>query len=62
MARHMADDLTKVTKMSEVVETWYSHRRNDVAIFTPGCWERARFLKFLAEEMEGSYVGVPIHQ
>ena len=43
--------------MSEAVGTWYSQRRNDVAIFTPGCWERARFLEFLVE-VEESYLGV----
>ena len=54
MARQMADDLFKVSQRSEEVETWYGQRRSDVAIFTPGCWERARFLDFLVEELRGA--------
>ena len=41
MTRHMAEDLTKVAQMSEAVGTWYSQRRNDVAIFR-GDQERGR--------------------
>ena len=54
MARQMADNLTKVAQMSEAVGTWYSQRRNDVAIFTPRCWERARFPEFPVEELRGA--------
>ena len=51
MARQMADDLFKVSQTSEEVVTWYGQRRSDVAVFTPGCWERARFLDLLVEEL-----------
>ena len=54
MARQMADDLTKVVQMSEAVTKWYSQRRNDEAFFTPGCWERARFLELPLEELRGA--------
>ena len=54
MARQLADDLLKVSQLSEEVGTWYEQRTSDVAIFTPGCWERVRFLEFLVEELRGA--------
>ena len=36
LAKHMADDLHKVSKTSESVGAWFGQRRSDVAIFTPG--------------------------
>ena len=51
LAKHMADDLHKVSKTSESVGAWFGQRRSDVAIFTPECWESARFLEFAVEEL-----------
>ena len=40
--------------MSEEVGEWYAQRTSDVAIFTPRCWERVRFLEFLVGEVQGA--------
>ena len=37
MARQMADDIRKMSQLSEEVGEWYAQRTSDVAIFTPGC-------------------------
>ena len=47
----MAGDLLKVSQVSEEVGAWYEQRTSDVAIFTPGCWERVRFLESFVEEL-----------
>ena len=44
MARRVADDISKVSQLSKEVGAWYAQRTSDVVIFTPGCWERVRFL------------------
>ena len=54
MARQTADDTSKVSQLSEEVGAWYAQRTSDVAIFTPGCWERVRFLEFPGEELRGA--------
>ena len=46
MAKQTADDLHKVSQMSEDVGAWYGQ--------TPWCWERARFLEFPVEELRGA--------
>ena len=51
MARQMADDIRKMSHLSEEVGEWYAQRTSDAAIFTPGCWERVRFLVFPVEEL-----------
>ena len=57
MARLMADDTRKMSQLSEEVEEWYAQRPIDVAIFTPGCWERVRFLEFPLEELREAKMG-----
>ena len=54
MARQMADDTRKMSQLSEEVGEWYAQRTSDVAIFTPGCWERVRFLVFPVEGLRGA--------
>ena len=51
MARQMAVDMIKMSQLSEEVGEWYAQRTSDVAIFTPGCWERVRFLEFPVKEL-----------
>ena len=58
MARQMADDLLKVSQLSEEAGAWYEQRTNDVAIFTPGCWDRVRYLEFPVEELRGGENGL----
>ena len=50
-ARQMADDIRKMSHLSEEVGEWYAQRTSDAAIFTTGCWEIVRFLEFLVEEL-----------
>ena len=54
MARQMADDARKMSQLSEEVGEWHAQRTNDVAMFTPGCCERVRFLEFPVEELRGA--------
>ena len=54
MARQMADDMRKMSQLSEEVGEWHAQRTSDVAIFTPGYFERLRFLEFPVEELQGA--------
>ena len=62
MARQMADDVLKVSQLSEEVGAWCEQRTSDVAIFTPWRWERARFLEFPVEELRVGENGVLFHR
>ena len=53
-ATHMADDIRKVSQLSEEVGEWCAQRSSDVAIFTPVSRERVRFLEFFVEELRGA--------
>ena len=51
MASQMADVIRQMSQLSEEVGEWYAQTTSDVAISTPGCWEKVRFLEFPVEEL-----------